>query len=99
MKAKMYNYSDWIDYEDEKEFATKCEDILKQSGFKIIKKTEHYFNPVGYTGLFLLAESHFAIHSFPEEGKIYIELSSCVEEYYDFFVKKIKKYKSKKRLD
>jgi S-adenosylmethionine decarboxylase len=26
-----------------------------------------------------LAESHLAIHTFPEEGKTYIELSSCNE--------------------
>ena len=89
----MYNYRDWINYEDEKEFAKKCEKMLLESGFKILDKTEHYFEPMGYTGLFLLSESHFAIHSFPEEDKIYIELSSCVEEYYNLFINKIKNYK------
>lgn len=92
MKAKMYNYYDWIKYEDEKEFVKKCEKMLIKSGFKILNKIEHYFEPMGYTGLFLLAESHFAIHSFPEEGKIYIELSSCVKEYYDYFIIQIKEY-------
>ncbi|MBR2744274.1 MAG: S-adenosylmethionine decarboxylase [Clostridia bacterium] len=89
----MYNYYDWIKYEDEKEFVKKCEKMLVQSGFKILKKTEHYFEPIGYTGLFLLAESHFAIHSFPEEEKIYIELSSCVKEFYDNFIVNIKEYR------
>lgn len=94
MKAKMYNYYDWIKYEDEKEFVEKCEKMLVQSGFKILNKIEHYFEPMGYTGLFLLAESHLAIHSFPEEGKIYIELSSCVEKYYNRFIGMINNYKN-----
>ena len=91
----MYNYSDWIEYEDEKQFVIKCEKMLIQSGFTILNKIEQYFKPVGYTGLFLLSESHFAIHSFPEENKIYIELSSCVEKNYNNFVNKIKNYKTK----
>ena len=41
--------------------------------------------PEGYTALWLLGESHFAIHTFPEEQKTYIELSSCNLEYYEFF--------------
>ena len=89
----MYNYRDWIAYEDEKKFVIKCEKMLIQSGFTILNKIEQYFTPVGYTGLFLLSESHFAIHSFPEENKIYIELSSCVEKYYNSFLKKINNYK------
>ena len=94
MKAKMYNYHDWIEYEDEKKFAEQSEKMLIESGFKILKKVEHYFEPIGYTGLFLLSESHFAIHSFPEEGKIYIELSSCIEKYYNEFIDKINNYKN-----
>jgi S-adenosylmethionine decarboxylase len=40
--------------------------------------------------LFLLSESHFAIHTFPEEGQSYIELSSCVFEPFLKFVSNIK---------
>ena len=50
---------------------------------------EHYFTKQGYTGLWLLAESHFAIHTFPEEDKIYIEISSCVKKYFDAFLQEI----------
>ena len=93
MRACMYNYHNWIKYEDEKIFVDKCKKMLIESGFKIINQVEHYFTPYGYTGIFLLAESHFAIHSFPEENKIYIELSSCVKSYYDKFIKIISEYK------
>ncbi len=87
----MYNYHTWIEYKDEKILVKECEKILKDSGFTIIKKVEHFFEKQGYTGLWLLAESHFAIHSFPEENKIYIEISSCVKEYFEEFLKRFKK--------
>ena len=91
MKAIMYNYNKWIKYEKEEIIVHKLEEMIKRSGFTIINKVEHYFEKQGYTGLWLLAESHFAIHTFPEENKIYIEISSCVKEYFDRFVKEINK--------
>ena len=91
MKAIMYNYNKWIKYEKEEIIVPKLEEMIRKSGFTIIKKVEHYFEEQGYTGLWLLAESHFAIHTFPEEDKIYIEISSCVKEYFDRFVKEINK--------
>ena len=47
---------------------------------------EHHFEPQGYTALYLLAESHFAVHTFPEFGRTYYELSSCNMEYYVRFI-------------
>lgn len=92
MKAIMYNYNKWIKYEKEEIIVPKLEEMIKRSGFTIINKVEHYFEKQGYTGLWLLAESHFAIHTFPEENKIYIEISSCVKEYFDRFVKELSKF-------
>lgn len=90
MKAVMYNYNKWIVYDitKEKEIIEKLEKALVESGFKIVKKVEHYFEVQGYTALWLLSESHFAVHTFPEEHKMYIEISSCVKEYYDKFIRK-----------
>lgn len=89
MKAVMYNFNTWIKYRDESILVRDFESLLVNSGFTIINKVEHFFEGQGYTGLWLLAESHFAIHSFPEEDKVYIEISSCVKEYFDRFVKEI----------
>lgn len=89
MKAEMYNYHKWIKYENEEILIKRFETLLIKSGFKILKKAEHYFENQGYTGLWLLAESHFAIHTFPEENKVYIEISSCVKEYFDNFLKEL----------
>ncbi len=92
MKAVMYNYNTSINYQKEKQLVIEMEKFLVKSGFTIINKIEHYFFKQGYTGLLLLSKSHFAIHTFPEEYKIYIEISSCVKEYFDNFIKFFNKY-------
>ena len=89
MKAIMYNYSSWIEDTSPETLKDKFTDILKESGFGVESFTEKHFKPVGYTALFLLSESHFAIHTFPEEGRTYIELSSCVKAPFDEFVKRV----------
>ena len=75
--------------EDEKRDLTRIsvnkmfEPALIESGFCILKQCEHFFPVQGYTGLWLLSESHFALHSFPEANQIYAELTSCVKEPFE----------------
>lgn len=77
MQAKIYNFADWI-AETQPEILTPLfDEMIALSGFTVLDTIEHHFEPQGFTKLYLLAESHFAIHTFPEEGKTYIELSSC----------------------
>lgn len=80
MEAKIWNYSGWINQTDPEEIKDKFTQLLKEAGFTILGEVENHFEPQGYTCLWLLAESHFAVHTFPEEGTSYIELSSCNEE-------------------
>ena len=86
MTAKIWNFNEWIPETDPAKLFARFDALLQESGFHILKCAEHHFTPYGYTALFLLCESHFAIHTFPEEGKTYIELSSCNKAYFDRFV-------------
>jgi len=52
-------------------------DLLKKAGFTVLDSSEHEFSPQGYTFMVLLAESHFAIHTYPEYSTIYFHLYSC----------------------
>lgn len=87
MKAQMFNYSEWIEETNPYELRKKYNTILKESGFGVLSFVEYTFEPEGYTALWLLSESHFAIHTFPEENKSYIEISSCIEKQYNNFIK------------
>lgn len=46
-------------------------------GVTLINSVRHDFPGGGFTGLILLAESHAAIHTWPEYNKAWIELATC----------------------
>ncbi|MBU6310756.1 S-adenosylmethionine decarboxylase [Patescibacteria group bacterium] len=50
---------------------------LKIDNFTVLGSLPHRFTPLGYTTLVLLAESHAAIHTYPEHNSIYFSLYSC----------------------
>lgn len=81
MKAMIWNMRTWITETNPDRLQHIFDEMIAAAGFHVLGKLEHYFQPQGYTKIYLLAESHFAIHTFPEEGKTYIELSSCNEQY------------------
>jgi S-adenosylmethionine decarboxylase len=61
-----------------------CEDltdlmkeICKKNDFQILDTIEHRFEPVGFTIIFLLSESHMSIHTFPEKNHISFDLYTC----------------------
>jgi len=50
---------------------------LMEDNFKILDEVSHIFQPQGYTFVTLLAESHAAIHTFPEYNSLFFYLYSC----------------------
>ena len=89
MKAKIWNHSVWIKECEPAALFELFGSILRCAGFTVLDVLEHRFTPFGYTALFLLCESHLAIHTFPEEGRTYVELSSCNYEYFTRAVARI----------
>ena len=86
LKAKMNNWHGWTGETRADVLYAKYKQILLDSGFKIMNECSAIFSPQGFTALFLLAESHFAIHTFPEECRTYLELSSCVDKQFHAFL-------------
>lgn len=86
MLAKMNKWSTWVTETRPDVIHSHYRSLLLQSGFTIVDEMMHVFDPQGFTSLILLSESHFAIHTFPERGKSYVELSSCVDGPFERFV-------------
>lgn len=86
MQAKIWNDSKWIQETNPQKIRELFDELLKKSGFNILCFTDHHFTPQGYTALWLLSESHFAVHTFPEFGRSYIELSSCNLDFFNHFL-------------
>jgi len=82
----MNKWCDWVTETRPDVLHSKVMALLREAGFSILNHQVHLFEPYGFTELILLGESHFAIHTFPEEGKTYLELSSCVDGPYNRFL-------------
>ena len=52
-------------------------DCCHSNNLSVITSTFHNFYPKGYTALILLGESHFSLHSFPEDHLVQVDLYSC----------------------
>lgn len=46
-------------------------------GAHVVKPVFHKFNPYGLSGVIIIKESHFAIHTWPELGYAAVDLFSC----------------------
>ena len=59
----------------------KISELLTQSAkisnATIIKTTIHKFAPQGVSGVIVIAESHFAIHTWPEFNYVSLDIFSC----------------------
>ncbi len=48
-----------------------------ESGATVVQKCFHMFSPYGVSGVVIIAESHFAIHTWPELGYAAVDIFTC----------------------
>jgi S-adenosylmethionine decarboxylase proenzyme len=68
-----FNYIDEIEPLME-EIATKCE-------LTVVSRAFHQFEPFGVTGVLVLSESHFSVHTYPEKNNVYLDIFCCAEHF------------------
>ncbi|BAT70924.1 S-adenosylmethionine decarboxylase [Thermosulfidibacter takaii ABI70S6] len=51
----------------------------EEAGATVVKSVFHLFNPHGVSGVVVIAESHLAIHTWPEYGYAAVDLFTCGE--------------------
>jgi S-adenosylmethionine decarboxylase proenzyme len=56
---------------------TLCMRAVEVSGLTLVGECFHQFAPQGVTGAVILAESHLAIHTWPEIGSVTIDIYVC----------------------
>lgn len=66
---KEANSSDWI--------KTKIASLTSKLDIRVFKGVEHLFQPQGISLLYIISSSHMAIHTWPENNYMHIELLTC----------------------
>jgi len=82
-------------------FVSAVKQIFLKSAEKskavVLKYFFHQFKPWGVSGVILIAESHFAIHTWPEENYAAFDVFTCGEMYPELAVNELKRgFKAKK---
>ena len=54
-----------------------CLEAVRATGLTVVGDSFHQFEPQGVTGTVLLAESHLAIHTWPEYGFVTVDVYVC----------------------
>lgn len=55
----------------------KIEKLISKLDIKTLKKIEHMFKPQGISQVYIISSSHLAVHTWPENNYIHIELLTC----------------------
>jgi len=66
--------------DDSREIEKILIEAVKRSKNTPLKLAIHKFSPQGITGVILLAESHIAIHTWPEINYVAIDIFTCGEK-------------------
>jgi len=56
-------------------------EIVNSLDLHVIGEVTYQFQPYGYTLLYLLSESHYSIHTYPEYHSCYIDIFCCNKEF------------------
>ena len=62
---------------DGKRFEALCLDMVRASGLTVMDSRFHQFEGSGFTGAVVLAESHLAIHTWPENKGLTLDVYVC----------------------
>ena len=92
MSWEITNNNGWLTLIDYEELVKLFNHLLDYADFEVLDFMEHHFYPQGYTAVWLLGESHLAVHTFDEDGKTYWELSSCNAGKQELFLLKLETY-------
>lgn len=81
--------------DDAERLSELCLEFCKLAEVRVLHTHFHKFSPQGVTGLILIAESHFSIHTWPEMNYCAIDFFTCKSDLSkqdptDFFLKKLK---------
>lgn len=52
-------------------------EAARRSNATVVDSLFHYFNPHGVSGVVVIAESHFTVHTWPEHGYAAIDFFTC----------------------
>jgi S-adenosylmethionine decarboxylase proenzyme len=73
----VYDVPDLASLEFMNHGTTYLDQIVHALQLTVVAQTGHQFQPKGYSYAYVLSESHFTIHTYPEYRSCYIDIFCC----------------------
>jgi S-adenosylmethionine decarboxylase len=70
-------------------------EVVRKSKSTVVRSFFHQFQPEGVTGMVLIKESHFAIHTWPEDSYVAADIFTCGQEMDPYIAIEVMKDKFK----
>lgn len=77
--AKLYGVNPEL-LNHKKQLFVALDQLIEKLQLHVVRKFSHQFKPHGLSVLLVLAESHLAIHTWPEYGFLHFDIVSCDKE-------------------
>jgi len=62
---------------DAEALKSSCVELCRDAGLQVVGEQFFQFDDAGVTGCVLLAESHVAVHTWPEHGNVTVDVYVC----------------------
>lgn len=62
---------------DKSQIESLMTEAAERAGASIVATTFHHFSPLGVSGVVVIAESHIAIHTWPEHAYAAVDIFTC----------------------
>jgi S-adenosylmethionine decarboxylase len=85
--VELYDCASYI-LNDRNRIERVTKEAVQLSGATIIATTFHTFSPFGVSGVVVIAESHVAIHTWPEYGYAAVDIFTCGDSIDPWAIKK-----------
>lgn len=67
----------WDELKDDKRIFNAMIEACHNCKLTVMGTIKHEFHPQGLTAVVLLAESHMAVHTYPERGQVFVDVFTC----------------------
>ena len=74
-------------------------EAARASGATVLADFAHQFEPHGFTGVLLLAQSHLSVHTWAEQRLMLLDVQSCGPMQPDLIVQRLRDYLRPVRLE
>ena len=55
------------------------DETVKEANLHVVDKIIYKFKPIGISAVYILAESHFTLHTWPEKNYVAVDIFTCGE--------------------